>query len=61
MGVHIAVVVIAGATAHMASCKVVAAVEPGAAGSDSFCVVALAAVLTASDCWLEGAPGGRCR
>jgi hypothetical protein len=58
MGVRTVIIVHTGATAHMASCKAVAAVEPGAGGSGSVCVLVLAAVLTAEGCWFEGAYGG---
>jgi hypothetical protein len=58
MGVRTAVNVVNGATAHMASCKVVAAVEPGPAGSANWCMVAYDVALTAEGCSFEGASSG---
>jgi hypothetical protein len=58
MGGQSAVYTDSGAAVHMASCKVAAAVEPGAAAGVSFCVVARDAAFTAEGCWLEGAAHG---
>ncbi len=56
MGVRIAIIVRAGATAHLASCKAVAAVE---GDTDNYCVLAHDATLTAEDCWCWLVGGGR--